>query len=674
MRPPELEGLRARGLLFLVSATLLFVELLLLRWIPANVIYVGFFNNFLLMASFLGIGIGILLSRDIRPRPAPIVLLLTAVAVLVSLTRVDLRPSQREVWLGSSEQASLDVNILVLVVVVLLVIAVMAALALPLGSLLRSFPPLEAYSIDILGSLLGIGAFGMLSAFGTPPVVWFGVAAALVVGQVLIAGRQRVFVVTVTIALLVLSLLTYDRDERWSPYYRISLGSFADGTELVFVNGILHQALWETGNPNKEPFYEQLYRWFPARTFDRALIIGAGTGTDAAVALKHGVRHIDAVELDPAILSIGISDHPDRPYADARVSTFVNDGRAFLRTSAERYDLVIFAQTDTLSLVTSTANLRRESFLFTDEAFASVKDHLAPGGIFVLYNEYRDEWLVDRLGAMLFDTFGHVPLRQTYARDGVVSAAIFAESVEGLETTASASTVAVPAPATDDWPFLYLRDREIPVRYVGSLAALIAFACVLVWGATRVRRIRASHFSPHFFVLGAAFLLLETRSIVVFSLLFGTTWIVNALVFFGILASVLIAIQVNARLPHLPARVLYAILFGSLALNWLLRPASLLFDPPALRYVAATAIAFLPVVCANLVFTRSFRDAAHADMAFASNLLGAVIGGVLEWAALVVGYEALLAIVALLYGLAALLASRWRLLGDEALAPDTSYP
>ena len=48
--------------LFLTSATLLFVELLLIRWIPANVRYVGFFSNFLLMASFLGIGVGILLG------------------------------------------------------------------------------------------------------------------------------------------------------------------------------------------------------------------------------------------------------------------------------------------------------------------------------------------------------------------------------------------------------------------------------------------------------------------------------------------------------------------------------------------------------------------------------------------------------------------------------------
>src|SRR5207247_6440501 len=55
-------------------------------------------------------------------------------------------------------------------------------------------------------------------------------------------------------------------------------------------------------------------------------------------------------------------------------------------------------------------------------------------------------------------------------------------------------------------------------------------------------------FSPHFFVLGTAFMLLETRSLVAFGLLFGNTWVVNSLVFFAILSSVLGAIALSSRL------------------------------------------------------------------------------------------------------------------------------
>jgi hypothetical protein len=74
------------------------------------------------------------------------------------------------------------------------------------------------------------------------------------------------------------------------------------------------------------------------------------------------------------------------------------------------------------------------------------------------------------------------------------------------------------------------------------------------------------------------------------------------------------------------------------------------------------------VFLANLVFTYSFRDTKTADMAFASNLLGAMAGGALEYVALLTGYRALLLVVAGLYLLAWLFATRWRVLADTALA------
>ena len=46
--------------LFLTSFTVLFFELICIRWIPAHIRYIGYFSNFILLASFLGIGLGIL--------------------------------------------------------------------------------------------------------------------------------------------------------------------------------------------------------------------------------------------------------------------------------------------------------------------------------------------------------------------------------------------------------------------------------------------------------------------------------------------------------------------------------------------------------------------------------------------------------------------------------------
>jgi hypothetical protein len=179
-------------------------------------------------------------------------------------------------------------------------------------------------------------------------------------------------------------------------------------------------------------------------------------------------------------------------------------------------------------------------------------------------------------------------------------------------------------------------------------------------------------FSPHFFVLGSAFMLLETKSLVSFSLLFGTTWLVNALAFFAILGTVLLAILVNSLLRIRRSRALYVLLFAALVVAFVLPPEQLLLDPPWLRYLLAAVVAFAPVFLANLIFTFSFRDTKIADMAFASNLLGAMVGGVIEYAALITGYRALLIAVAVLYGLAWLFATRFRVLADVGLSADAA--
>jgi hypothetical protein len=162
-----------------------------------------------------------------------------------------------------------------------------------------------------------------------------------------------------------------------------------------------------------------------------------------------------------------------------------------------------------------------------------------------------------------------------------------------------------------------------------------------------------ARFDWHFFFLGIAFMLLETRSLVTFGLLFGNTWMVNSLVFFAILSSVLLAILFNARFKMTHIWVLYVLLFLFLALNYFLSLNTLLgVSSPVLRYGLASFLAFAPIFCANVVFSHSFRDSDAADIAFASNLLGAMLGGMLEYIALALGYQALLLFVILFYGVA----------------------
>ena len=308
--------------LLLTSTTLLFVELLLIRWIPSQVRYVGFFSNFLLMASFLGIGLGILLGR----RGArwslvafPLLLLLLMALVVANTLNVEI-VSQQELFFGLADHSA-DTRYEVLILVVALVTAVMAALAMPLGPLLRSMPPLRAYAIDIGGSMVGIVMFTVLSAAGTDPLVWFSVAAVLtgllVLGANIGRGSHGRWSILTWVAILgVVGIAVGDTvtavNETWSPYYRITTHQDGNGETSINVNGIPHQALHPVTAP-KEEFYEQVYHWFPGRTYDDVLIVGAGSGSDVALALARGAKHVDAVEIDPAIQRLGIEQHPDQP-------------------------------------------------------------------------------------------------------------------------------------------------------------------------------------------------------------------------------------------------------------------------------------------------------------------------------------------------------------------------
>jgi SAM-dependent methyltransferase len=537
-------------------------------------------------------------------------------------------------------------------------------------------PPLKAYAFDIAGSMLGIVGFVAVSTSGTPPVAWFTVVTVLVV--LLAAGTGFTLPRLASLLALgaVILLARTAAGEIWSPYYRIDTYLGENGHIYVNVNGIPHQALHPVDS-QKEPFYDQLYKWFPGQRYANVLIVGAGSGTDTAIALAHGAGHVDAVEIDTAIQQLGRDRHPDHPYQDPRVTPYINDGRAFLRSSETKYDLVIFALPDSLTLVSSTANIRLESFLFTEEAFASVRDHLAPDGIFVLYNYYREPWLINKIGTMLSDTFRTAPILRLYnaqmaiLADGPAVAALGGASPPGDASDRLPDVgTDVPTPAHDDWPFLYLKTPFIAPYYFAALGFILLVALASVAGAARVGGTQLRRFSPHFFALGAAFLLLETRSLVSFSLLFGSTWLVNALAFFAILASVLLAILVNARFRLRRPEVLYALLFVALGVAFLLPPETLLIDPVWLRYTLAAALAFTPVFIANLVFTYSFRDTRTADMAFASNLLGAMVGGALEYLALLTGYRLLLVVVAGLYLVAWLFATRFRRLADVDLAAD----
>ncbi|MBI4492893.1 MAG: spermidine synthase [Chloroflexi bacterium] len=649
----------------LTSFLALFFELLCIRWIPSYVRYLSFFTNFILLASFLGIGVGILSARRQRLLLPPFPWLALLLAAVVALNRFELRINSTQVlYYGVGEGGASAENYLVLPLIFLLVAVAFICLTRPLGVLLVQLPPLKAYALDILGSLAGIAAFFVVSLLELPPVAWFGLLALALLP---LLNRRGLLVSLLPLGGLVALAAVLGLGSSWSPYYRVQVYPAEEGGYIVDVN---NSGGFQSMIPSqkKEVFYARVYELFPQRRFQRALIIGAGSGSDTAIALQHGVGHVDAVEIDPVILRLGEQLHPEQPYADPRVALHVEDGRAFLRNTDQTYDLIVFALPDSLTLTSSFSSLRLESFLFTDQSFAAVAQHLAPDGIVVLYNYYREDWLVAKLAGMLERAFGRSPYVTTYGGWGKAAVLVSGPGMDQLPAAlqrpfqaeqassrgdqlpllgAGLYSATAPPAATDDWPFLYLPQPTLPWVYVGSLALIAGLALVLLRVAAPLQAL--ARFDWHFFFLGAAFMLLETRSLVGFALLFGSTWMVNSLVFFAILTSVLLAIAFNARVRVRRIGLFYVGLFGALALNYLLPPEALLFESPMLRYGLASLLAFSPIFLANVVFSHSFRDTHAADLAFASNLLGVMVGGMLEYLSLALGYRHLLLLAIAFY-------------------------
>ncbi|WP_189192183.1 spermidine synthase [Streptomyces albiflavescens] len=631
-----------RWRLMLASATMLFVELALIRWAGANVVHLSYFSNFILLGSFLGIGLGFLIPAARgqwlkRCAPIPLALLV----ILVREYPVQVRQSSSQVIYFTSVKTTGLPEWVTLPAIFLLTAVIMTAIGKITADFFRRLPPLDAYRYDLLGSLTGSVSFALLSWLRAPSVVWGVLAAAALL---VLGGRRNTLPYGIPLTAMVAALFveTTTPGISWSPYYKIQLFN-----STISVNGIPHQSIAPlSALLQQDSLYRQAYDRTPDNPHQRVLVIGAGNGNDVAVALAYGAERVDAVEIDPRLQQIGAQLHPAKPYDDPRVHVHINDGRAFLERTSTKYDLVVLALPDSLTLVAGASNLRLESYLFTQQAFEAARDHLAPHGAFVMYNYYRKSWLVDRFAGTLDDIYGHAPCMTTFGQNAAVLVAGMTTADQSCEQIWQPSG-AVPAAASDDHPFPYLLHRNIPTLYLGVLGAILMVTLLSV-RLTGVR-IRSMVRYTDMFLLGAAFMLLETKNVINFALYFGTTWLVNALVFIGVLLAVLAGVEVRRRLLRVNQLLLQLLLFGTLAVAWLVPAHAVLSLPFAARLTAAIALAFAPIFCANLIFSDRLALAPDPTSAFGANLLGALTGGALEYLALLTGYQALLLVVALLY-------------------------
>jgi SAM-dependent methyltransferase len=651
--------------IFLSSFLVLFLEVALIRWLPAQIRLLSYFSNFILLAAFLGIGIGALLGRVRRPLFIWYPLLQLALIGAVYFFRLEVRisaPGSIYFASGTSDPVTAVETTLLLPILFVGVAALFATLAQRMAREMTALPPLSAYTINLAGSLAGVAAFAVASWLEARPSTWFIVAFVVAV-PFLRNERWTKVTVAATVCLVVSGALVADmeRGTIWSPYYKITLKTHGRET-VVEVNNIWHQSMAPVDT--KEYFYQWPYMVF-GDTFKDVLILGAGSGTDVAAALKHNVSSVDAVEIDPAILRLGAQGHPDRPYADPRVHEVADDARHFLRTTGKKYDLVVFALIDSLTLQSAFSGVRLESYMFTEESFRAVRNVLKPDGVLVVYNYFRETWLVDRLANTAAIAFGEEPMVHIHpAKDqlGVIvvgprlrTLANYPEPPSEVNAYNQGVPLAPPVrhardraivPATDNWPFLYMRQPNLPSHYTSVLAIILLVSALSVFGVVRgaVRK-----WSWEFFFLGAGFMLLETKSIIQFALLWGSTWVVASLTIASVLVMALIANWTVAHVEIRRPRLVGAVLLALVAFNYFVPVGAIAIENRLLESLVYGLLVFSPIFCAGLLFGSSIKRSEDVTVDYGANLLGAMVGGVAEYLSLLMGFQFLLILVGAFY-------------------------
>ncbi len=655
----------------------LFVELLLIRWLDAQVRVLAFARNLPLVASFLGLGIGYATSatrgrRDLVPWAAPLLglgLLAGLVSDLPGGGTVAFGPVGIESNLGAVA-ASTAGELLVFAVAVAGCFAIAAAAVVPLGQAagraMASLPPLRAYLANLAGSIAGVLLVFALAAASAP--LWANAAVAFVALLALPRFRGRRVVAAATAVACCASMAALDRREGrtriWSPYNRIEyfqsgLVKARDGTLVptgwtLAVQSLFYQRMIDfdldartgsspIGTAKGPAVYSAPYRGRRPRS---VLVLGAGSGNDVVAALRGGAERVDAVEIDPVILELGRKLHPQHPWSDPRVHAVVDDARAFLRRPGPSYDLIVFGILDAhLGFYSSLASsIRLDNYVYTVESVRQALRRLTPDGVVYMTVYIEQPWVAEHLEAAITEAWGRRP-RVERGRDGATF--VFGPGADRAGAAGGAPDGSARSPRDtprDDWPFLYLKKRAIPGPVLwASLGIALASAFL-------VRLFFRGAFAPdrQLFLLGTGFLLVETRAIAQLALLYGTTWRVSAVAIAAILAISLAVTALVDRVRRVRAGPLYGLLVLTLLAGWLVPTGAALGRGP-LALLGATVLLALPVAFSSFIFAGALRRTAGLAPALASNLAGAVLGGLLENLSLVLGISALGGVAAAVY-------------------------
>ena len=306
--------------LLIASFMSLYFEMLIIRWLGAEIRVFSFFKNLIMMAAFLGLGIGFALSKrekDHWEKFIPMMLIYSLLVTLIGTVvggNVIMPDIGEYFWKAQAE--SIWASTIFFVLIVLVFFSATLFLFVPAGQLvgrqMQGLPPIKAYIINLMGSLVGIWAFALVSYLRLSPWAWllFGLMIAL-----WFVPRDRktfIFNLFSSVGIIVVLLLTQG-DTKWSPYYRVDVSLLSDVVEnevfpnqpeeagyYLSVNQLVHMNILNLTPEYLEanPVFADLVR--PRVTIynlpyqivepESVLIVGAGSGNDIAAGLRNGAK------------------------------------------------------------------------------------------------------------------------------------------------------------------------------------------------------------------------------------------------------------------------------------------------------------------------------------------------------------------------------------------------
>lgn len=667
------------GLWIALAAGLgLFTELMIIRLHSSYFQLFAYFKNVSLLACFLGLGIGYARGAK-RPLTTPLVLpFLTLQIIFMYILRFN--PVAKFLQNPISEQLTMAVeqaeelsHILIVYGFLILIFVLNALCFVPLGHLVSRLmlrqKKLVSYSWNLFGSLAGILIFSFVSFMWAPPSVWIILAAVtlmIFLRKDIISLAPSVIAVVILLILLAIPILSNQFDI-YSPYQILTLTLSKDEPPVLKTSNTYYQTTLDLSEENirndeklkKWSEYYSLPYYFKPKPKD-VLVVGSGTGNDVAAAIRNGANEIDAVEIDPAILQFGKQLHPESPYQAGNVNAIVNDARTFIRYTDKQYDLIVYGLLDSHNLLSGrSGGIRLDSYVYTVEAFQEARDRLKDGGIISLTFALIKPELGRKLFLMLQETFdGQDPIVYQAGYDGGytflagegLKNRTFPQPLTLREVTAEFADSRIRADkSTDNWPFFYMPVKKYPISYVVMILILLVISIILI---RRLIPGLSRGFSLPCFFLGAGFMLLETKAITELALVYGSTWIVVSIVIASILIMAFLANLLVIKKGAPVSLITYGLLFVSLFIGLGLTFTSFSnFTPWLGRIIIPIALTF-PLFFSGFAFSTELKKSPSVAVALSSNLMGAMLGGFLEYNSMYFGFQSLYIFAFVMYALA----------------------